>query len=112
MISKLPSCVSAAATTISLRVSVPVLSVQITETDPIASIAGRRRTIAWRLAMACTPMASVTVITAGRPSGMAETAMATTVMNRSEKFWCPTKYPQASKRLAASRIRNESQRAK
>ena len=48
-----------------MRVSVPVLSVQITPTEPIASIAGRRRTMALRRAIACTPIASVIVITAG-----------------------------------------------
>ncbi len=87
---KAPSGVSAAATTISLRVSVPVLSVQITETEPIASIAGRRRTMALRRAMACTPMASVMVITAGRPSGIAATATPTTAMNRSANGMWPT----------------------
>jgi hypothetical protein len=61
------------------------LSVQITETAPIASMAGRRRTIALRRAMAWTPMASVMVMTAGSPSGIAATARATTAMNRSVK---------------------------
>jgi hypothetical protein len=41
--------VTTEATIISLRVSVPVLSVQITETEPSVSIAGRRRTMALRL---------------------------------------------------------------
>ena len=40
--------------------------------------------MAWRRAMACTPMASVIVMTAGRPSGMAATARPTTAMNISE----------------------------
>ena len=88
---KVPEAVCATVTTISLRVRVPVLSVQITETEPIASIAGRRRTMALRRAMACTPMASVIVITAGRPSGMAATATPTTAMNRSEKGMWITK---------------------
>jgi hypothetical protein len=61
------------------------LSVQMTETDPMASIAGSRRTMAWRRAIACTPMASVIVITAGSPSGMAATATATTAMKSSAK---------------------------
>ena len=64
-------------TVISLRVSVPVLSEQITETEPSVSTAGRRRMMALRAAMRCTPIASVMVITAGRPSGIAATARPT-----------------------------------
>jgi hypothetical protein len=68
---------------ISLRVSVPVLSEQMTETEPSASTAGRRRMMALRAAMRWTPMASVMVMTAGRPSGIAATARPTTVMKAS-----------------------------
>ncbi|MNT20786.1 hypothetical protein D3C72_1561030 [compost metagenome] len=71
------------ATTISLRVKVPVLSVQMTDTAPIVSMAGRRRTMVLRRAIACTPMASVMVSTAGKPSGMAATDRPTTAMNSS-----------------------------
>ena len=39
--------------------------------------------MALRLDMRCTPMASTMVTTAGSPSGMAATAMATAVMNAS-----------------------------
>src|SRR5580693_6242929 len=53
-----------------MSVSVPVLSEQIRDTEPSVSTAGRRRMIAWRCAMRCTPMASVIVMSAGRPSGM------------------------------------------
>jgi hypothetical protein len=56
-------------TVISLRVSVPVLSEQITETEPSVSTAGSRRMMALRAAMRWTPTASVIVMTAGRPSG-------------------------------------------
>jgi hypothetical protein len=59
------------------------LSLQMTETEPIASMAGRRRTMALRRAIAWTPIASVIVITAGRPSGIAATATPTTTMNSS-----------------------------
>ena len=43
-------------TVISSRVSVPVLSEQITEVLPSVSTADSRRTSAWRRAMRCTPM--------------------------------------------------------
>lgn len=54
--------------------SVPVLSEQITDTDPNASTDGSFFTIAFRLLILNTPSASVTVVTMGRPSGMAATA--------------------------------------
>ncbi len=72
-------------TAISLRVKVPVLSLHIVETEPIVSIAGKRRTMAARLAMICTPIASVTVRIAGSPSGIAATKRPTTIMNASSK---------------------------
>ena len=68
----------AETTIISMSVSVPVLSEQIRETEPRVSTAGRRRMMALRWAIRCTPIASVMVMIAGRPSGMNETAMATT----------------------------------
>jgi hypothetical protein len=40
----------------------PVFSVQMTDTEPITSLAGRRRTMALRRVMACMPIASVKVI--------------------------------------------------
>ena len=52
-------------------------------TEPSVSTAGRRRMMAWRAAMRCTPIASVMVITAGRPSGITATARPTTAMNAS-----------------------------
>ncbi len=75
--------VTTCATTISLRVSVPVLSVQITDTDPSVSTAGSLRMMAWRRDMRCTPSARVMVSTAGRPSGIAATAMPTIARNAS-----------------------------
>ena len=70
-------------TIISLRVRVPVLSEQITLTEPRVSTAGRRRMMALRRAMRWTPMASVMVMIAGRPSGMAATARPTAARNMS-----------------------------
>ena len=59
-------------TVISFLVTVPVLSEQITVTEPSVSTAGSRRTMACRCrAMRSTPIASVIVSTAGRPSGTA-----------------------------------------
>ena len=55
-------------------VRVPVLSEQMTEALPRVSTAGRRRIMALRLTMRCTPRESTMVTMAGRPSGMAETA--------------------------------------
>ena len=57
-----------------LSVSVPVLSAQITLTEPSVSTLGRRRTSACTAASRRAPSASSTVTTAGRASGMAATA--------------------------------------
>ena len=51
---------------------------------PRVSTAGRWRMMARRRAMRATPMASVTVTAAGRPSGIAPTASATAAMNISK----------------------------
>ena len=64
-------------TVISLRVSVPVLSVHTTVQPPSVSTAASRRTSALRFAMRCTPSASETLTAVGSPSGIAETAAAT-----------------------------------
>ena len=55
----------------SLRVNVPVLSEQITETDPSVSTAGSLRTIARCWAIDREAIARMIVMTAGNPSGMA-----------------------------------------
>jgi hypothetical protein len=57
---------------------VPVLSEQITDTEPSASTEWSFLTIALRFAMRSTPRASVTVVTIGSPSGIAATANDTT----------------------------------
>ena len=62
-----------AVTVISLRVSVPVLSLQITVVEPSVSTADKRRMIAPRPAMRCMPTASAIDIATGRPSGTIDT---------------------------------------
>src|SRR5664280_2240554 len=70
-----------------LRVSVPVLSVQMCEVQPSVSTAASRLTIApWR-ASRVAPMARVNATTAGRPSGMVATARDTAVRNSSVNDW-------------------------
>ena len=56
-----------------LRVSVPVLSEQMTVVEPSVSTADSRRMITPRAAMRCTPTASAIVIATGRPSGTIDT---------------------------------------
>mmetsp|Transcript_22832 Transcript_22832/g.54592 ORF Transcript_22832/g.54592 Transcript_22832/m.54592 type:complete len:418 (+) Transcript_22832:1675-2928(+) len=76
-------------TVISFLVSVPVLSEQITVTDPRVSTAGSCRMIALLFASICIASASEIVTTAGRPSGMIATAMATVDLKASPtvKSW-------------------------
>ncbi len=70
-----------ARTVISLRVSVPVLSEQITVAAPSVSIAGSLRTMAWAAAIRRTPRLRPIVTIAGSASGMAATASATANRN-------------------------------
>ena len=91
-------------TVISLRVSVPVLSEQITVTEPSVSTAGSRRITACRCVMRCTPMASVIVMIAGSPSGIAATARPTAAMNTSPAGMPRTPVPNANSAAAAARI--------
>ncbi len=65
---------------------VPVLSEQTTVALPKVSTAGNLRIIACRRAMRETPIASVTVTTAGKPSGMALTIKVTAASKASCKF--------------------------
>lgn len=62
---------------ISLKQRLPVLSEQITETDPNASTECNFLTIAFLFAILSTPKAKVTVVTIGNPSGIAATAKET-----------------------------------
>ena len=78
-----PPLTSSLRAVISLRVRVPVLSEQMTVVAPSVSTAGSRRIAALRRAIRCTPIASVMVITAGRPSGIAPTDSATTAISAS-----------------------------
>jgi hypothetical protein len=87
------SAVTADTTIISISVSVPVLSEQIRETEPRVSTAGRRRMMALRWAIRCTPIARVTVISAGNPSGITDTAMLTVARNMSKNSMPRTHLP-------------------
>jgi hypothetical protein len=68
-------------TAIRFAVSVPVLSVQMTVTEPSDSTAGNRGMSAWRFNIRWAPSASAMVTTAGKPSGTTATAMLTAVKN-------------------------------
>lgn len=61
----------------------PVLSEQITDTEPRASTECSFFTMAFRLDILSTPKASVTVVTMGSPSGIAATASDTALQVRS-----------------------------
>ena len=58
----------------SKKSNVPVLSEQITDTEPSASTECNFLTIAFLFAILKIPRARVTVVTIGRPSGIAATA--------------------------------------
>ena len=75
-----PAGVQTSTTAISLRVSVPVLSVQMNVVEPSVSTASRRRTSACRRAMRCAPMASDSVTVGSSPSGTSATV--TPIANR------------------------------
>ncbi|MCY1309956.1 hypothetical protein D9M70_601030 [compost metagenome] len=88
------------------------MSEQITVTEPSASTAGSRRTTACLRAMRCTPSASVTVMMAGSPSGIAEAASATTIMNISAGGWPSHHVPTANSNPESARITTASTRPK
>jgi hypothetical protein len=69
-----PSAATTTVTVISFLVSVPVLSAHITFTQPNVSTVGNFLTMARLRAIRITPIASVTVTTIGKPSGIAATA--------------------------------------
>ena len=75
-----PSAVRVRRTVMAFRVRVPVLSEQMTSQLPRVSTACSLRTMARLRLMRWTPRAMMMVTTAGIPSGMAATAMATAVM--------------------------------
>ena len=80
-----PEPVRTVVTVISLRVSVPVLSVQITEAEPSVSTDDSFLTMARSRAMRCTPSASTTDRMAGSPSGTAATASDTPTSSTSTR---------------------------
>mmetsp|Transcript_13227 Transcript_13227/g.33323 ORF Transcript_13227/g.33323 Transcript_13227/m.33323 type:complete len:253 (-) Transcript_13227:1069-1827(-) len=69
-------------TVISFLVRVPVLSEQMTVTDPRVSTAGSWRMMALRRASVCIASAREMVTTAGRPSGMAATASTMAILKK------------------------------
>ena len=75
---------------------------------PRVSTAGRRRMMARRLAMRDTPMASVTVMAAGRPSGIAPTASATAAISMS-RSGSPRRLPTTKPSTASPRMITSSQ---
>src|SRR5215469_8136446 len=91
-------------TIISIKVSVPVLSEQIRDTEPSVSTAGRRRIIALRCAIRWTPIASVTVMSAGKRSGITEAAILTTDWKISTKGICRTHLPYRNTRTLTTAI--------
>ena len=72
---------SSTVTVIRFSVRVPVLSEQMTVTEPRVSTAGSLRMRACRLSIRWAPNARAMVTTAGRPSGTAATAMLIAVRN-------------------------------
>ncbi len=74
-----------ATTLILFSVKVPVLSKQITCTEPRFSTAANLRINTLRRCMSLMPIASVVVATAGKPSGTAATASDMVVINSSNK---------------------------
>ena len=75
------SATSSMVTVIRFSVSVPVLSEQMTVTEPRVSTAGSLRIRARRLSIRCAPNARAMVTTAGNPSGTAATARLIATMN-------------------------------
>ena len=93
---------SSAVTVMRFRVSVPVLSEQITVTEPSVSTAGSLRISAWRLSMRWAPSESAIVTTAVSASGTAATARLTAVSSSSSMLLWPCSSP--STKTTATRI--------
>ena len=90
-------------TVISFWVSVPVLSEQMTVAAPSVSTAASLRTMAPRLAIRCIPRASVIVVMAGSPSGMAATARLTASRRSSFHVRSPLIIPRTKRRPDSAR---------
>src|SRR5438067_9460341 len=82
-----PSTAHTSRTAIRPSVSVPVLSVAMTVTDPSVSTAGSRRTSALRAAIRRAPSARASVTTAGSDSGTAATTRLIAVITISCTGW-------------------------
>ena len=93
---------SSAVTVMRLSVSVPVLSEQITVTEPSVSTAGSLRISAWRRSIRCAPSDSAIVTTAVSASGTAATARLTAVNSSSLMSLWPRIRPRA--KITATRI--------
>ena len=65
----------------------PVLSELIADVEPRVSTERSCFTIAPALARVCVPYERIVVMTAGRPVGIAETAKAIAVTNRTSNVW-------------------------
>ncbi len=99
-----PLGVTIRSTVISLRVNVPVLSEQITDAEPSVSTEWSFLTIAWCIAMRCTPKASTTVRIAANPSGTAATASDTASSSESMTSctsWNPSVMASAASTITA-----------
>ncbi len=80
------------------------MSEQITEAEPRVSTEGRRRTIARRRIIRCTPRAREMVTMAGSPSGMAATARLTPAMN----IWYRGRPRQKPRRVTARQMARQA----
>ncbi len=80
----------------------------MTVTDPSASTAGSLRIMALRRAMRWTPSASVTVMMAGNPSGIAEAIKATAIMNISAGAWLRHRVPNRKVAAEAASMKTAS----
>jgi hypothetical protein len=90
-------------TVILFCVRVPVLSEQMTVTEPRVSTAGSLRMSALRLTMRWAPMASEKVWTAGSPSGTIATAMAMAMISTSAQVLPSMRRPVRATTAATAR---------
>ena len=93
---------------ISFLVSVPVLSVQITSTEPKVSAAGKVLTITCCFfAILETPIARITDVVAGRPSGIEPTTMVTMARAKTGRLYLPMIRPKINSKTAAAMMAYE-----
>mmetsp|Transcript_35647 Transcript_35647/g.111512 ORF Transcript_35647/g.111512 Transcript_35647/m.111512 type:complete len:434 (-) Transcript_35647:809-2110(-) len=106
------SVVCTLCTVISFLVRVPVLSEQITVTDPRVSTAGSCLTMAFWFARSCMASAREMVTTAGRPSGMMATAMETADWNAVPTLSSAMTLARVNVTAAITNTNNETHRPK